>query len=306
MESRWTLKTLESDFKGQNSISYGVLYIIGNFLERRCLKWACISHFDIWNTSYGQKKGQESNCQFDSWPQKVRNRPDLVICKGRATYRWKALDDSYNVALDRISIRGLLAKLWGSKVAKVPSGAISGVLGEKSHLDLGSMASHKVNYKGEGGGFPHVQAVVSLVCPCSPWLVLAPRVLQLCTNHLMWVVCRPVWVNEACQLFLVPSRSSNTPLYPSKCCELRSVPQLLPLPLFYTWTHIWVLWGVGSASSFTTKTCHLEGFFFFRSTKWRVDIAPRLEGDSHKHDHVNLSQPKVKWFHQFKCWCYRV
>jgi hypothetical protein len=117
----------------------------------------------------------------------------------------------------------------------------SGVPREKSHLDVGSMASHIVYYKGEGGGFPQVRAMVSLVCPCCPWLVLAPRVLQLCTNHFVWVVCRLVWVSEACQLFLVPSRNSNTPLYPSKCCELGNVPRLLPLSLCYTWAHNWVL-----------------------------------------------------------------
>jgi hypothetical protein len=102
--------------------------------------------------------------------------------------------------------------------------------------------------KGEGGGFPQVRAVVSLVCLCCPWFVLAPKVLQLCTNHFVWVVCRPVWVSKACQLFLVPSRSSNTPFYLSKCCELGSVPRLLPLSLSFTWTHIWVLPGVESAS----------------------------------------------------------
>jgi len=30
----------------------------------------------------------------------------------------------------------------------------SGVPGEKNHLDVGSVASHRVYYKGEGGGFP--------------------------------------------------------------------------------------------------------------------------------------------------------
>jgi len=47
-------------------------------------------------------------------------------------------------------------------------------------------------------------------------------------------------------LFLVPSWSSNTPFYPSKCCEPGSVPQLLTLPLFSVWTHIWIhqgAWG---------------------------------------------------------------
>jgi hypothetical protein len=106
-------------------------------------------------------------------------------------------------------------------------------------LDVVSVESCRVYYKGEGGGFPQVRAVVSLVCPCCPWFVLAPRVLQLCINHFVWVVCRPMWVSEACQLFLVPSRSSNTPLYLSKCCELGSVLWLFLLPLlFYLGSHL--------------------------------------------------------------------
>jgi len=147
---------------------------------------------------------------------------------------------------DLISIQGLLAKLWGSKVTRDPNGAILGVLGKKSHLDVGFVANHKVYYKGEGGGFPQVRVVVSLVCSCCPWFVLAPKVFQLCTNHFVWVLCKPVWVSEACQLFLVPSRSSNTPLYPSKCCELGSVPRLLLLLLSSTWTHICILRGIRS------------------------------------------------------------
>jgi len=87
------------------------------------------------------------------------------------------------------------------------------------------------------------------VCLCCPWLVLAPKVFQLCTNHFVWVLCRLMWVSEACQLFLIPSWSSNTPLYPSKCCELRNVPRLFLLLLFFTWIHIWIFQGVGSASN---------------------------------------------------------
>jgi hypothetical protein len=43
-----------------------IFYIIGKLLEHRCLKRAHIAHLDIWNISYGQKNGQESNWQFDS------------------------------------------------------------------------------------------------------------------------------------------------------------------------------------------------------------------------------------------------
>jgi hypothetical protein len=129
----------------------------------------------------------------------------------------------------------------------------SGIPGKKSHLEVGLVKRCRVYYKGEGGGVPQVRVMVSLMCLCCSWLVLAPKVLQLCTNHLVWVVCRPVWVSEVCQLFLVPSQSSNTPFYPSKCCELRSVPRLLPLPSSCTWIHFWVLQGVGNASPFLKR-----------------------------------------------------
>jgi hypothetical protein len=50
------------------------------------------------------------------------------------------------------SIKGLLTKLWGSKVAGVPTSAISGLPPRspdtKNHLDVGSVASHIVYYKG--------------------------------------------------------------------------------------------------------------------------------------------------------------
>ncbi len=125
MESQWTSKTSKSHFRGQNLMACEVIYIIGKFLELRCLKWGCIAHLDIWDTSYGQKKGLESNCQFDSRPPKVKNRPYLLGYREHVTYRWKALDKIYNFALDCITIWGLFAKLWGSKITKIPFGAIS-------------------------------------------------------------------------------------------------------------------------------------------------------------------------------------
>jgi hypothetical protein len=120
----------------------------------------------------------------------------IYLASGGVPHRWKALDESYNFASDHIAIQGLLAKLWGSKVAGVPFDAISGLPlgspGKNNHLDVAPVEGCRIYYKGEGGGFPQVRAVVSLACLCCPWLVLAPRVLQLCTNHFVWVVCRPV------------------------------------------------------------------------------------------------------------------
>jgi hypothetical protein len=82
-------------------------------------------------------------------------------------------------------------KLWESWLAGFRE-SHAGVLGEKSHFDVGPVERSRVYYKGEGGGFPQVQAVVSLVYSCCLWLVLAPKVLQLCTNHFVWVMCKPV------------------------------------------------------------------------------------------------------------------
>jgi hypothetical protein len=60
LESQWTLEPLKSNCKGQNTSHWRVLYIIEKLLKFRCLKWACMTHLDIYNTSYGKKKGQES------------------------------------------------------------------------------------------------------------------------------------------------------------------------------------------------------------------------------------------------------
>jgi hypothetical protein len=47
MESWWTLKTSERDFRGQNSLACDVLYIIEKLLKLKCLKWARIA---IWTS----------------------------------------------------------------------------------------------------------------------------------------------------------------------------------------------------------------------------------------------------------------
>jgi hypothetical protein len=91
LESQMDFRNFIEWFLGQNSMACGFFYIIGKLLERKCVKWACIAHLNIWNTSYGQKNGRKSNWQFDCWPQKVKNWPDLLIYRRCATYCWKLL-----------------------------------------------------------------------------------------------------------------------------------------------------------------------------------------------------------------------
>ncbi len=93
----------------------------------------------------------------------------------------KDLDKGYNFALDFIIIQGLHVKLWGPKVVRVPTLAISvpfGSLGTKCHLDVGFMERHKIYYKGEGGGFPQVQAVVNLISSRLPVACLSTKNVQ--------------------------------------------------------------------------------------------------------------------------------
>jgi hypothetical protein len=172
LESYGIFVTLELDSRGKNTSPWSVLYTVGKVLKCRCRKWPRMSHLDIYSTSYGQKKGRESNWQFDSRPQKVRNRPDPWVCRWSATHRWKALEESYKFALNLITIWGLRWELWVHKVPGVQTGIVSRLLlgspGNKSHLDAGAAEQRREYYMGEGDGFPRVRAVVSQVSPRSP------------------------------------------------------------------------------------------------------------------------------------------
>jgi hypothetical protein len=92
-ESSKTLETSEFDYRGQNTSPWKVLHVIGKLLKCRCRKWPCMNHLDIFSTSYGKMKGQESNWQFDSWPLKVGNRLDPGVCRWSAIDSWKNLKE---------------------------------------------------------------------------------------------------------------------------------------------------------------------------------------------------------------------
>jgi len=85
-ESSGTLETSKFDCKGQNTFHWAVPYIIGKLSKCRCRKWVRMGHLDIYSTSYGKKKGRESNWQFDSRPLKVRNQLDPGACRWSATH----------------------------------------------------------------------------------------------------------------------------------------------------------------------------------------------------------------------------
>jgi hypothetical protein len=114
---------------------------------------------------------------------KVENQPDFLTCKWYAAYCWKTLDEGYNFASNLIAIKGLHAKLWAHKVVGVPGVRILGLSLEsprtKCHLDVGLMERHIIYYKGEGGGFPQIRAVVSLVSSNLPMALPSIKSAQI-------------------------------------------------------------------------------------------------------------------------------
>jgi len=141
-----------------------------------------------------------------SW-ESTRFRCVQVACNTSLERSWWRLQLCFG---DLILIRGLHAKLWGPKVTEAPTWV-------KSHLDVGPVGNHNVYYKGGRWWLPsslgrgesceselHVVRFNTKSAPImhSPTCCL--------------VLCRSVWVNKRLSIFLIPSRSFNTPLYPFK------------------------------------------------------------------------------------------
>jgi len=127
-----------------------------------------------------QKKGRESNWQFDSQPLKVGNRPLPNVNRWSMMGHWKALEESYNFGSDLTPIGGQSQELWVSKVPGVQLGTVLGLLlgspGKMCHSDVAPTGSCREYYMGEGSGFLRVRAVVSQVCQSACGLSQHPRV----------------------------------------------------------------------------------------------------------------------------------
>jgi hypothetical protein len=153
----------------------GVFYIIGNFLKRRCLKWAHITHLESEAQIMAKRRAGSQNGNLTPDHKKSGIDPICLAAGGvphtigklltrattllQTTLRSEVFLQSYGAPKSRESH---LVRFRDSHLR---------VLGEKNHLYVASMASHRVYYKGEGGGFPQVRAMVRLVCRCCSWLI---------------------------------------------------------------------------------------------------------------------------------------
>jgi hypothetical protein len=152
------------------------------------------------------KKGRESNWQFDSRPLKVGNQLDFLAFRWHATYSWKLFKEGYNFALDLISIRGLHTKLWAPKSqgSQLWEFREMGVLGQNAIWIWALWRGTKYTIRGKVVVAPKSRLWWILWVQVCTWLVLAPKVLKLCSNQLVvWFVDLRV-SNWCLSFFLVP------------------------------------------------------------------------------------------------------
>jgi hypothetical protein len=176
-------------------LHWGVLEVIGKVLKCKCPKCPRIGHLDICSPSYGQKKGRESNWQFDSRPLKVKNRPLPDVRIRIATWRWKDLEESYNFGLDLVLIRLDSREIWAPKVPGLQPGQFRDNFGtptwesqEKEPFGCSLRGvMQRILYGGRWWLPPSPGRGESCVSKC-PWLIPTPKGVPECELTLLWLV----------------------------------------------------------------------------------------------------------------------
>jgi hypothetical protein len=127
---------------------------------------------------------------------KSRKLFNFVVCKWHATYRWKALDESYNFALDLVSIRGLYTNLWSPKVTGVPTLGILdfhlGVPGQNGIWALAPWLGIKYTIRGKVMVSPKFGPWWVLWVRVCPWFVHAPKCFNCPLTNLWFDLCKSV------------------------------------------------------------------------------------------------------------------
>ncbi len=127
------------------------------------------SHDPFGNLKHKLWPKKRSRVKLPIWLATIKSRESprfhrvQMVCDILLENSWQGLQFCFRSHLNR----SLHAKLWAHKIMGVPVVKMLGLpLGNpetKCHLDVGLVEKYKVYYKGEGGGFSQVQAMVSLV-----------------------------------------------------------------------------------------------------------------------------------------------
>jgi hypothetical protein len=107
----WTTKSLGNNCRDQNPLDWRVFYIIEKLLKCKCLKWAHITHLDIWNIKLWPK--ERSGVKLTVWLSTTKSEKStrFPYVQVACDILLKALEKGYNFSLNLISIEGLHTKL---------------------------------------------------------------------------------------------------------------------------------------------------------------------------------------------------
>ncbi len=120
---------------------------IKKVLKHKCLKFPHIVHLNLNCISYEQKKGQESNWEFDFRPQIPWKQGSNKVQLECVIHHWKDIYKGYKILSSYFQNTFNLRKIWMSKILGLPLRSLE----EKWHLDVIPMERHKVDYREENG-----------------------------------------------------------------------------------------------------------------------------------------------------------
>jgi len=139
------------------------------------------------------KEGSRIWNLFYSSPLKVKNRPDLLMCRWRATYRSKS---------SQWRIQLCFKPHFNGKYAQEVIGLQNRRKPNSRNFSIPNLGVPRQNDIWVQAPWPNINNIISgkvVASPKSkpwwvlwvrvcPWLVRAPKMFQLCTNQLVWFV----------------------------------------------------------------------------------------------------------------------
>jgi hypothetical protein len=143
------------------------------------------SHWSFGHLQHKLWAKEGSGVKLTIWLSTTKSREStssrhlIWVCDMALERSWQGLQLWFRPCCDWTLQSGVM----GSQSSGSPTGTISGLHFESPknlcHLDVASTASYKEYYMGEGGGFPRVRAVVSLMCQSACGLSQHPRVFPI-------------------------------------------------------------------------------------------------------------------------------
>jgi len=141
LESSGTPEHLEFDNRGQNTLHWGVLGVIGKVLKCRCPKCPRIGHLDIYSPSYGKKSGIDlfstSKSGVLHGVGKISTRAITLV---QTSLQTDSTVGSYELPKSQDSNRDNFGTISGLQL---------GSPGKKSHLDVAPAERCKEYYMGK-------------------------------------------------------------------------------------------------------------------------------------------------------------